>query len=509
MANVSQSIPRPLPLGRYRWRILGLLFAATTINYMDRSVLGVLAPTLQYKVFHWTDRDYAAVNISFKSAYAIGLVGMGALIDRIGARAGYALSIAVWSVFGMLHALVRPAFSLIGFCVARFGLGLGESGNFPAAIKTTAEWFPRSERAFATGVFNAGANVGAIMAPLVIPLFVLPDGTHWQYAFLCTGGLSMAWIVIWLRVYRPPAEKLALTRAEYDYIHHDSPATTGARIPWSKVLPLRETWAFALAKITDAVWWFYLFWGGKYLYDRFGLDIKGLALPLIIIFVISDAGSVAGGWLSSSLIKRGWSVNRARKTALLASALTVLPVVFVTQVATRFNTDEAFFARMSAAGVPARTQEALRSVSGQSFGSAKEFIASVSAVLPAAEETGAESALVASARSDKYYWFAVVLIGLAAAGHQSWSANLYTLVSDVFPKAATASVIGFGGMFGAVSGIVADFSLGRVLTSSGPEGYLFAFLIAGLAYLFFLGVIQVLMPRMTPLDENLRHIAPT
>jgi ACS family hexuronate transporter-like MFS transporter len=476
---------------------------------MDRSVLGVLAPTLQYKVFHWSDKDYAAVNICFKSAYAIGLVGMGALIDRIGARAGYALSIAIWSVFGMLHALVRPAFSLIGFCVARFGLGLGESGNFPAAIKTTAEWFPRSERAFATGIFNAGANVGAIMAPLIIPLFVLPDGTHWQYAFLCTGALSMAWIMMWLRVYRPPAEQPALTRDEYDYIHHDSPPATGARIPWSKVLPLRETWAFALAKITDAVWWFYLFWGGKYLYDRFGLDIKGLALPLIIIFVISDAGSVAGGWLSSSLIKRGWSVNRSRKTALLASALVVLPVVFVTQVGTRFNTDEQFFASISAAGVPARTQEALRAISGKSFGSAKEFISSLSVVLPAADETAAESALVAGARSDKYYWFAVVLIGLAAAGHQSWSANLYTLVSDVFPKSATASVIGFGGMFGAVSGIVADFSLGRVLTSSGPSGYLFAFLIAGLAYLFFLGVIQVLMPRMTPLDENLRHIAPT
>ncbi len=187
----------------------------------------------------------------------------------------------------------------------------------------------------------------------------------------------------------------------------------------------------------------------------------------------------------------------------------MLPVVFVTQVATRFNTDEQFFARINAAGVPIRTQEALRAVAGRSFGSAKEFIASVATVVPAADETKAESALVASARSDKYYWFAVVLIGLAAAGHQSWSANLYTLVSDVFPKSATASVIGFGGMFGAVSGIVADFSLGRVLTSSGPGGYLFAFLIAGLAYLFFLGVIQLLLPRMTPLDENLRHIAPT
>lgn len=505
------------PIGRYRYRILALLFFATTINYMDRSVLGVLAPTLQYKVFHWTDRDYADVNIAFKSAYAIGLVSMGALIDRIGTRAGYTLSIAVWSLFGMLHALVRPAFSLVGFCVARFGLGLGESGNFPAAIKTTAEWFPRRERAFATGVFNAGANIGAIMAPLIIPLFVLPDGTHWQFAFLTTGFLSMIWIVFWLRTYRPPGDHPGVGAAEMEYIHSDSAPATGARIPWRKLLPLRETWAFALAKITDAVWWFYLFWGGKYLYDRFGLDIKGLALPLIIIYAVSDAGSVGGGWLSSSLIKRGWSVNRARKTTLLACALLVLPVVFVTRINTRFDTDDAFYARLQEvrvaaeqgsgepAPVPADIQSSLKAISGRSFASAKEFTAAAASVLPAAAASWYESAIVKSARSDAYYWFAVVLIAFAAAGHQGWSANLYTLVSDVFPKAATASVIGFGGMFGAVAGLVADWSLGQVLSSSGPAGYMFAFLIAGSAYLFFLGVIQLLMPHMTPLNENLRH----
>jgi len=508
---------RPPPIGRYRYRILALLFFATTINYMDRSVLGVLAPTLQYRVFHWSDRDYAAVNIAFKSAYAIGLVSMGALIDRIGTRAGYTLSIAVWSLFGMLHALVRPAFSLVGFCVARFGLGLGESGNFPAAIKTTAEWFPRQERAFATGVFNAGANIGAIMAPLVIPLFVLPDGTHWQFAFLTTGILSMVWIVFWLRTYRPPGSHAGVTQAELEYIHSDSPPATGARIPWRKVLPLRETWAFALAKITDAAWWFYLFWGGKYLYDRFGLDIKGLALPLIIIYAVSDAGSIGGGWLSSSLIKRGWTVNRARKTTLLACALLVMPVVLVTRIRTHFETDEAFFTRMGEVrvaaehgggeleAVPAQVQSAMRAIGGRSFASAKEFSAAAASVLPPAAAAWYESALVKSARSDAYYWIAVVLIAFAAAGHQGWSANLYTLVSDVFPKAATASVIGFGGMFGAVAGLVADWSLGQVLSTSGPAGYMFAFLLAGSAYLFFLGVIQILMPSMTPLDENLKH----
>lgn len=517
------------PVGRYRYRILALLFLATTINYMDRSVLGVLAPTLQYKVFHWSDNQYAAINIAFKAGYAIGLVSMGALIDKIGTRAGYTLSIAVWSLFGMLHALVRPAFGLVGFCAARLGLGLGESGNFPAAIKTTAEWFPRRERAFAAGVFNAGANVGAIMAPLIIPLFVLPDGTNWQFAFLTTGALSAVWIVLWLRTYRPPGAHLSVTAAEMDYIHSDSPQTSGQRIPWRKVLPLRETWAFALAKVTDAVWWFYLFWGGKYLYDRFGLDIKGLAMPLITIYVVSDAGSIAGGWLSSSLIKRGWTVNRARKTALLASALFVLPVVLVTLIDTNYDADDAFYARLAAARVtverevpigahtrlerveepvPAEVQSALRALSGRRFASAKAFTAAAASVLPRATASRLEFVLVASARSDRHYWIAVILIAFAAAGHQAWSANLYTLVSDVFPKAATASVIGLGGMVGAVSGLVADWSLGRVLTSSGPVGYMFAFLLAGFAYLFFLGVIQLLMPRMTPLDDNLQRTAP-
>lgn len=502
-------------IGGYRWRILALLFAATSINYMDRSVLGVLAPTLQYRVFHWSDRDYAAINISFKAAYAIGLVSMGAVIDRIGSRAGYALSIATWSVFGMAHALVRPAFSLMGFCIARFGLGLGESGNFPSAVKTTAEWFPRRERAFATGVFNAGSNVGAIMAPVLIPLFVLPDGTHWQLAFLTTGLLSMAWIVLWLRTYQPPGAHPNVTPAELDYIHSDSPGTSGARIPWPKVLSVRETWAFAIAKITDAAWWFYLFWGGKYLYDRFGLDIKGLALPLIIIYVVSDAGSIAGGWLSSALIKRGWPVPKARKTTLLLCAILVMPVVLVTRIGTRFDTDGAFYRRVRSVRispgdpVPEGTQAALHSLAGRSFGSAREFSAAVAGVIPPAEATRFESALVKSARTDANYWFAVILIAVAAAGHQAWSANLYTLVSDVFPKAATASVIGFGGMFGATAGLVADWSLGHVLTTSGPAGYMFAFLLAGSVYLVCLGVIQLVMPRMIPLDDNLQHTPAT
>jgi len=579
-------------VGKYRWTICALLFVATTINYMDRSVLGVLGPTLQYKVFAWTDNDWANINISFKAAYAIGMLTMGAIIDKLGTRIGYTLSIGIWSVFGMLHAAVLPAFSLLGFSLARFGLGFGESGNFPAAIKTVAEWFPKKERAFATGIFNAGSNVGAILAPLVIPLIVWPNGMHWQYAFLTTGVFSALWIVLWLRVYQRPEVHPKLSRAELEYIQSDSVAETkGVKIPWSGVLPLRETWAFATLKITDAVWWFYLFWGGKFLYDQFGLDIKSLALPLILIYVIADGGSVMGGWLSSHFIKKGWPVNRARKTTLLICALIIMPVMFCTQLGTRFNVNDSFFTKLQSATFPiervvtvdgketrervnepvaAPLQEQLHALAGKSWGTAKEFLAEVvkifgpakiapslptltqaigpdfkiddafidkiSANLPPevvdairplrgkqyasqaefltavtsavgkSEANRIDSALFNSARSDNLYWIAALLIAFAAAGHQAWSANVFTLVSDVFPKKATASVTGIGGMIGAVAGIVADKSLGKVLTNSGPNGYFFAFLAAGLCYLTVLVIAHFLMPKMTPLDENLRHV---
>lgn len=580
-------------IGKYRWKICALLFLATTINYMDRSVLGVLAPTLQYKVFNWTDNQYAWINIWFKVAYAIGMLSMGAIIDRFGTRIGYTLSIAIWSIFGMLHAAVQVSFSFVGFCVARFGLGLGESGNFPAAIKTVGEWFPKRERAFATGIFNAGSNVGAILAPMVIPLVVWPDGTHWQYAFLTTGVFSALWVVLWWKTYRLPAAHPRLSKAEHDFILSDSVAESATgKVPWLKVLPLPETWAFALAKMTDAVWWFYLFWGGKFLYDKFGLNIKSLALPLIIIYLLADGGSIAGGWLSSFFIKRGWPVNRARKTTLALCALCIMPVMFVTQISTSFNVDEGFFTRLQDATfvtdkivttdgrttrerirehVPGSVQAQLRALSGQSYNSARDFITAASTVLSQAnvatvqplaqpDQQGAwvvdnafverirqsispeaaealrslngkqygsqqelvdavagaigkaqanriDNALLSSARTNNYiYWVAVLLIALGAGGHQAWSANLFTLVSDVFPKKATASVTGIGGMMGAIAGLAADFSLGKVLTSSGPAGYFFAFLIAGSCYLILLGVAHLLMPKMTPLDENLQHV---
>lgn len=514
-------------IGHYRWRILALLFVATTINYVDRSVLGVLAPTLQYRVFHWSDQDYAWINIAFKSAYAIGLVCMGAAIDRIGTRLGYSLSVAVWCAFSMMHALVRPAFSVIGFSAARFGLGLGESGNFPAGIKAIAEWFPQRERALATGIFNSGTTAGAIAAPIVVPMVVQPDGTHWQFAFLVTGAFSLVWLVFWQRMYHPPASHPKVSADELALIEGGArPEAPGARIPWRRLLAVRETWGFAIAKVTDAAWWFYLFWGGKFLYDRFGLDIKALALPLVTIFVVSGFGSVAGGWFSSALIGRGWPVNRARKTALLGSALFILPVVLVTAVPTRFNADPGFYGRLAAARyraevemssggsqklerallpVPAAARAALRSLSGRSFGSAREFTAAASAALGRPMPGNMESVVAGCARSDSLYWIAVLLMAAAAAGHQAWSANLFTVVSDVFPKAATASLIGFGGMFGAVAGLAADWSLGRVLSTSGPVGYLFAFLAAGSVYLFCFGILQALIPHMTPLDNDLIH----
>lgn len=503
----SEAMPHGAPVGRTRWTICALLFAATTINYMDRSILGVLGPTLQYKVFQWSDQDWANINIAFKVAYAIGLLSMGAIIDRLGTKLGYTVAIVTWSFFGMMHAAVRPAFSLIGFCVARFGLGLGEAGNFPAAIKTVAEWFPRKERALATGILNAGSNVGAILAPLVIPLVVATDGTNWQYAFLTTGFFSAVWVLCWLKFYHRPEQHPSVTPAEREYILSDSAVDpdAGKSVSWWQVVRVRETWAFAAAKLPDAVWWFYLFWGGKFLYDQFGLSIKGLALPLVTIYLIADIGSVAGGWLSSAFIKRGWPVNRARKVTLLLCATAILPVMFATQFDTTFTVNPRFFERVGETAVakagqpmPAEMVTGLHTLDGKTFASAKEFLKAASQAVSPAKLGAFESTAIESARSDSMYWFAVLLIALAAAGHQAWSANVFTLVSDVFPKRATASVTGIGGMVGAIAGIIADKSLATVLSSAGPSGYFFAFLIAGLLYPVVVGVIHLLMPRMEP-----------
>ncbi len=423
--------------GHYRYRILALVFMATTINYFDRSIVGVMAPTLQ-SMFEWSNKDYAAIMVSFKIAYGIGLLFMGGIIDRIGTRAGYTISIAIWSLFGMLHAVIKPAFSLMGFIVARFGLGIGESGNFPAAIKAVAEWFPKRDRAFATGIFDASTSVGAILAPFIVGAIVTVEGKNWQIPFLFTGVLSSLWVFLWLRTYRKPELHPKVTKAELEYINSDSEEESIERIPWAKVLPKRETWAFALTTVTDGVWWFYLFWGAKFLFEQFGVDINNVGLPFLVIFVMADAGSLLGGLASGALIKNGWSINKARKITLLVNAIIILPVALVSVVDSK--------------------------------------------------------------------WLAVFLIGLGAMGHQSWSINSYTLVPDVFPKKATASVIGIGKMVGVAIAIIADISLGAVLDQADNSGYFWAFIIAGFSYIVILGFVHLLMPRMIPLDDDLKYI---
>jgi ACS family hexuronate transporter-like MFS transporter len=426
-----------LKVGNYRYRILALVFMATTINYFDRSILGVLAPTLQ-KLFVWTNKDYAAIMISFKIAYGIGLLFMGGIIDRLGTKIGYTISIAIWSIFGMLHAAIRPAFSLIGFIVARFGLGIGESGNFPAAIKTVAEWFPKKDRAFATGIFDASTSIGAILAPFVVGAVVSMEGDNWQIPFLLTGALSSIWVFLWIRTYKKPGVHPKLSKEELAYIKSDSYEETADKIPWLRLLPKRETWAFSLTTITDGVWWFYLFWGAKFLAEQFSVDIKNIGVPFLIIFIMADAGSLIGGYASGALIKKGWSINKARKLTMLVCAIVILPVSFVPVIASK--------------------------------------------------------------------WLAVFLIGLAAAGHQSWSINGYTLVPDVFPKKAVASVIGIGKMVGVAFAIIADFALGAVLDTANNSGYLWAFLISGSSYLIIIGFVHLLMPKMTPMDDSLNYI---
>lgn len=399
-----------------------MLLAATTINYIDRQVLGVLAPELG-KQIGWTEIEYGAIVTAFQAAYAIGLVCAGAVIDKLGTRLGYALAIGVWSLAAMGHAL---AATVLGFMVARFFLGLGEAGNFPAAIKTVAEWFPRRERAFATGIFNSGSNIGAIVAPLAVP--VVAHAWGWQAAFLCTGLLSALWLSLWLRRYRPPEQQPALSAAELAWIRSDPPEPT-RRLPWREILRHRQAWAFLLGKfLTDPVWWFFLFWLPKFLNSTHGLDLLGLGLPLITIYLLADVGSIVGGWLAGALVRRGFSLNRARKSAMLCCALAVVPVMFAAQV--------------------------------QSL------------------------------------WLAVALIGLATAGHQGWSANLFTLASDTFPRNAVASVVGLGGFAGAVGGMLVATFVGFLLQRTGS--YVPVFVMAGSAYLLALAVIHLLSPGLEP-----------
>ena len=534
------------PIGRYRWVICALLFFATTINYVDRQVLGIIAPGLQNgpalltpkmvadpqalaaalrapttpaqqavrarlspatlallsgntsaeslraalvadfnriaqgpllynrTVFdsgkysqhlqqqiakfekkppkgddavrfnhwlieetfpqslttnmRWSDVEYGYINSAFSAAYAIGMLIIGALIDRFGVRTSYALALVVWSLAAMSHAFAGSAFS---FGVARFALGLGESANFPAAVKTVAEWFPRRERALCTGIFNSGSNVGAIVAPLTVPIIALSFG--WQAAFVLTGLIGLVWLFFWLPIYRSPEEHPKLSPEELAYIRSDPPDVM-EKMSWGQLLGYRQTWGILIGRMmTELPWWFYLFWGAKFLDTQFGVSLKAVGLPLIIIYVTADFGSIGGGWLSSALLKRGWSVNAARKVALLVCALCVLPVTL-------------------------------------------------------APQTG-------------NLWVAVGLIALAAAAHQGWSANYFTLASDMFPRRAVGSIIGISGFVGALSNVAGQAVIGNVLEKNGGN-YGPIFLLCGVAYLAALAIVHLMVPKLTPANVS-------
>jgi ACS family hexuronate transporter-like MFS transporter len=408
--------------GRFRWVICALLFLGITKNYMDRQVLSVLKGPLQHDL-GWNETDYGHIVFAFQTAYAIGMISVGRLIDRLGTRTGYAITMVFWSFASMGHAIAN---SLSSFVMARSVLGFGEAGVFPASIKCIAEWFPKKERALATGIFNAGTSVGAMITPLVVPWIAVRWG--WRWAFLLTGALGFAWLILWLLFYRNPQEHPFCTNSEREYIQSDRPAPSG-KIRWAQLLAYKQTWAYAAGKfMTDPIWWFYLFWIPDYLQRAHGLRLTKIGLPILVIYVISDLGSVAGGWLSSTLIRRGFAVNAARKWAMFLCALCVLPIAIVYRL------------------------------SG--------------------------------------LWPATILIGLAVAGHQGFSANLFTLPSDLFPSRAVGSIVGIGGMAGAIGGMLIAEIVGHVLQWTGS--YMVPFFIAASAYLVALLLIQTLSPRLVP-----------
>ncbi|HEU4995646.1 MAG TPA: MFS transporter [Gemmatimonadaceae bacterium] len=411
----------------YRWRIVALLFFATTINYVDRQVLGILAPTLQREL-SWSETDYGAIVSWFSFAYGIGLLLTGRILDAVGTRIGFSVAIVTWSFAAMAHAIAR---SVTGFGLVRGLLGLGESANFPAAIKTVAQWFPQKERALAVGIFNAGSNVGAIVAPLVVPWIALTLG--WRWAFIITGAIGFVWLVFWLATYREPEHHARVSREELQHIRRDETrevTSTSNDVSWLQVLRQRQTWAFVVGKtMTDPVWYFYLFWLPKFLDTSFGVQLKGLAAPLIAIYLVADVGSVGGGWISSWFLTRGWSVNRSRKTAMLIAALLIAPTMFA----------------------------------------------------PRAQSL----------------WIAVALVSVAAAAHQWWSANLFTTVSDLFPRRAVATVVGIGGFGGAMAGMAFQRGTGRLLDATHGN-YAPIFVVCGLTYLVALAIVHLLVPRMRP-----------
>lgn len=406
-------------IGNYRWRIVVLLFFVTTINYVDRQVLGILAPQLQVQ-FGWSEADYGFIIMAFQAAYAIGLISMGALLDKIGTRLGFIVSVALLSVAGMFHA----AFSTVtAFAVARFGLGIGASANFPAAIKTTAEWFPKKERAMATGLLNSGSNLGAILTPLIVPIIALKWG--WQWAFITAGALGFVWLFFWMLTYRKPEENKRLSAAELNYIIQDDLEPETQKLPWKAIISYKQTWGICLSRfLTDPIWWFFLYWLPKYLHSNYHIDLTKIGLPLIVIYVVSIGGSIFGGWLSSFLIKRGMKPLVARKQTIFFMALLVIPIFF-----TSFTSN---------------------------------------------------------------IWLAVILISMAAFAHQGYAANIFTIVSDIFPKNAIGSVTGLAGFAGAIGGVLFSGAVGLILQITGS--YYIVFAMASLAYLLCWLSLFLLVP---------------
>ncbi|MCX8481206.1 MAG: MFS transporter [Sediminibacterium sp.] len=432
-----------LKIGKVRWIICTLVFFATTINYLDRAVISLLKSTLSNE-FSWNDGDYANIEIAFKISYAIGLLFAGRIIDKIGTKKGYGFAGFFWSVSAILHGL---ASNLIGFIFVRSALGFTESGNFPAAIKTIAEWFPKKERALATGIFNSGANIGAILAPLSVPFIAIQFG--WQFAFYITGFLGIIWVYIWYKMYYAPTKHPYLSKQELDYILMDvdtnkivSEDANFKKFTWKKLLTYKQTWAFTIGKfLTDAIWWFYIFWLPDFLESQYHISGTNIAIPLASVYTISIIGSVGGGYLPLKLIEKGWSVFKARKTSMLIYACCVTPILF------------------------------------------------------------------AQLAGSKNIVFAIIIIGIAAAAHQAWSANIFTTVSDMFPKSTIATVTGIGSTFGALGGIFLSLFVQKKLfvyyrsLNQIETAYYIMFFWCALAYLLAWIIMHVLVPKVNIIQE--------
>ena len=419
----------------YRWIILALLFIATCINYLDRQIIGLLKPYLE-KEFSWTETDFSHIVMAFTAAYALGLLIMGGMIDKLGTKIGYSLSVVVWSTAAMFHAIARSVF---GFSIARVFLGLGEAGHFPAAVKTVAEWFPKKERALATGIFNAGTSVGVVIALLLTPYIFAHYG--WQNVFWITGSLGFVWLIAWLYFYEVPSKQNKLTTAELAYIESDATAnpTIKQNIPWRRLFYYKQTWAYVTGKfLIDPIYWFFLFWLPSYFSSTFNLDLKKPSLELMIIYGATTIGSILGGYFSSVLVKRGWPVIKARKTVLFLFAIIEISIL------------------------------------------SAQYISNV--------------------------WMAVILISTVVAVHQAWATNIFTLASDMFPKQSVSSVVGIGGMAGAIGGILFPIFIGHVLDSyklagNITEGYNLIFTICGFTYLTAWVIIHFLTSNTKPIEN--------